>query len=192
MKSSAISAVALTLAAALFASAAHADDYSFQYVSERFVGADILGTIYGLNGNGLDVPTSVSVVGYTSPELSSQGEIPGSDDFTAADSVFSGGFEVVNGQIVGGVFTATNTEGTLTLDGDGSYATYTAQTGPYTYSDADQPHGGGSGPVYTPYTSSAPEPAAWALLMLGVAGIGLALRKAKNVRGTGLARSVAG
>lgn len=45
---------------------------------------------------------------------------------------------------------------------------------------------------FTATTSAAPEPGAWALLMIGVAGIGLAFRQAKKNHGFTFARAIAG
>ena len=173
MKRLSIASVGVMLALGAFS--ARADDFKFSFEGLQVRAFPqyeqaVSGEIFGLGDNGFFSPDHVTV------------DMPGFN-FSSSDpaTVFSGGFQVANGQIVASNFTANSGElgcgsgcglrltdtgnsanfgsGNFVIDGSGSPATFT--------------------PVNPP-VSAAPEPDAWLLMLTGVGLLGLYLRRSKR------------
>ena len=153
-----------------------ADTIQFALHGERFSDGVLQGTFFGLADSGTSTPTAMSVTGtsyYDSyPSFS---EYLGGSDFQT-----SGGFDIVNGQVVSGNFSFSDpkTHDQLTLDTVADSFSASIENKLFYLRPQDQPTEGG----YMTYSlSAAPEPSVWILMLAGVGALGLKLKRTKKM-----------
>ena len=172
----------LASAAAVLACAtvAHADNFHFTFGSDgdgpgNALGGVITGQILGLTDNAWSAASAVLIDSYT-PNVTG---LPGTP-FLISDYAASLGFVItqnffleINGQIVDGVYQI-----------NGGYFDLNVQAGGYGYNSMVSPDAqtrvqnlGGLGGVSF---SAAPEPATWAMMLVGFGALGAALRSRRT------------
>ncbi len=163
------------------ATAAHADDFHFTFTSDgdgpgNPLGGVITGEIFGLDNNAWSSATAVQIDSY-SPTVTG---LPGTP-FLISDYAASLGFMitqniflVIDDQIVDGVYQIS-----------GGYFDLNVQAGGYGYNSLVSPDAqsrvqnlqGLDGLSF----SAAPEPATWAMMLVGFGALGAALRSRRSL-----------
>ena len=161
---------AMMLAGALAATiagsaAAHAENFTFTLASGT---ATALGEVFGLANNATSNPTDVTITGGSPSIVASEDFGVGSGTFTVQDNQITD-FDYSSNPGVG------NSE--LRLTPTNSFLIQITQSGD-TILFGQAQFDAGSAPM-----SAAPEPPTWFLMMAGVGGIGLMLRRAKKTMG---------
>ena len=162
--------------AAAFATAAHADDFHFKFFSDgdgpgNPLGGMVTGEIFGLTDDAWSSASSVVIDGYT-PSITG---LPGTpflvSDYAAilGKSVTQNQFLVIGHELVWGVYQITGGWFDLNVSA-GGYG-YNSLVSPDAQSRVQNRDGLG-GITF----SAAPEPATWAMMLVGFGALGLALR----------------
>ena len=174
-----IAAIAAMSLSAVSAQAAVLVTFSFSNDPEYGnVPGTVTGTIAGLSDNATGAATGITLTSYPAG-LNNAGY--SSDVFSWADgTIYTNSFTITNGVVTGSDFIIqTPAQGTqLWLNGQQSYnfLGLDGATTLYTYNG-----GGASGVTYTvSQVSAAPEPATWAMLILGFGLAGATLRRRRT------------
>ena len=148
--------------------------FSFSNVTGNVPGV-VSGKIYGLTDNATSFPTDVVVTAYPA---GINGLAPAPLDINAyAASLgsfinsYSGGFSVANGQITGGDYQIYGGYFDLNI-----FSQYNTLFSP----DASNYTGNLDGLGGVTFTAT-PEPATWAMMLVGLGGLGFALRRSRRI-----------
>ncbi|HWF00968.1 MAG TPA: PEP-CTERM sorting domain-containing protein [Caulobacteraceae bacterium] len=168
---------------AALSSAAYADNFFFSFTSDGSFGnvdGTVTGQIFGLTDNATSAASDVEIYSYPA----GLNYLPGPSFSIAAydaelgKAITVNSFTVTDGQITGAAFQLTGGWFDLNVDVGGTY--YTALTAPD--GTPQQNVGGQVGNTETTNLggitfTAAPEPAAWAIMLTGMFGVGAVLRR---------------
>jgi hypothetical protein len=162
-------AAAIGVASVLAAAPAQATDFTFSFVSDMFNTGTVTGVLEGLpDGSSVEpadiVITSAPVTGLSYPF-----------EMSPTSFTYSGDFTVSAGVVTGADFTAgSSVTGDVLFGLNASFGNGFGVVGTFNAASNDNGFAGAT------YAASTPEPATWALVLLGFGGMGAALRSRRR------------